>query len=298
MFFLLLLSIAGLIDSLYLTWEHYNQVIPPCTIHPLIPSFLIDCGKVLTSAYSVMFGIPLAVIGGVHYGLLTLAVLGALIYKKKLFNKWIVIKAVIGVIASLYFMYVQLGIIGSLCLYCTLSAFISFTIGLVVFFNLKKEKLELFFLVYAFIYQIFIKKILFLFPPETIHNIIVSYGEFLGHSPMAKVFEKLIVYKDHSLHQRIEKINFDNPIGLAAGFDYNANLTQTLYFLNFGFQSVGTITNDPYEGNPPPRLGRLIKSKSLMVNKGFKNLGAKYISSKLSKLEFNIPVGISIGMTH
>ncbi len=71
--------------------------------------------------------------------------------------------------------------------------------------------------------------------------------------------------------------------------------------MSFGFQTVGTITNLPYQGNPRPRLGRLPKSQSLMVNKGFKNKGAIKIAEKLvlSGVEgFIIPVGISIGMTN
>jgi dihydroorotate dehydrogenase len=87
-------------------------------------------------------------------------------------------------------------------------------------------------------------------------------------------------------------------MGLAAGFDYEARLTQSLFPWGFGFQTVGTITNNPYEGNPRPMLGRLPKSKSLMVNKGFKNLGAETTAKKLKGLTFKIPVGISIGRTN
>ena len=85
---------------------------------------------------------------------------------------------------------------------------------------------------------------------------------------------------------------------MSAGFDYEARLTQILYSLGFGFQSVGTITNLPYEGNSKPRLGRLPKSRSLMVNKGFKNLGVEKMSQKLSQLNFKVPLGISIGMSN
>ncbi|MBI5127482.1 dihydroorotate dehydrogenase (quinone) [Candidatus Roizmanbacteria bacterium] len=297
MLLLIFLSILGLIDSAYLTWEHFNNVLPPCTINRFLP-ILSDCGKVLQSPYSVMFGVPLAVIGLFHYGLLTLGILGALIYKKKVYRYWIIIQSIIGVVASFYFMYIQLVIIKSICIYCTLSALISFTLGLIVFLNLKKERLELAFSIFAFSYQNFIKWIFFLLYPEVIHNIMVFTGELIGKFPLSKFASGLIIYKDHTLHQKISDINFDSPVGLAAGFDYNANLTQTLYFLNFGFQSVGTITNLPYEGNPHPRLGRLIKSRSLMVNKGFKNKGAVIISQQLKKLHFKIPVGVSIGMTH
>ncbi|KKP72732.1 MAG: dihydroorotate dehydrogenase 2, nonfunctional [Candidatus Roizmanbacteria bacterium GW2011_GWA2_35_19] len=113
-----------------------------------------------------------------------------------------------------------------------------------------------------------------------------------------KLIGSKFIYKDKSLKQKVSGITFENPVGLAAGFDYNANLTQALSYLNFGFQSVGTITYIPYEGNPPPRLGRLPKSRSLMVNKGFKNLGTDFISKKLKNLEFKIPIGISIGLTN
>jgi len=85
-------------------------------------------------------------------------------------------------------------------------------------------------------------------------------------------------------------ISFANPIGLAAGFDYQAQLTGVLPALSFGFQTIGTITNQAYEGNPKPRLGRLPKSKSLMVNKGFKNPGIKEVIKKLQRNDFEIPL--------
>jgi len=135
--------------------------------------------------------------------------------------------------------------------------------------------------------------------PEMIHNIMVGYGSFLGRFPFPKIIIKfLLPIKNHRIEQTIAGISFKNPVGLAAGFDYNANLTQILPAVGFGFQTVGTITYFPYEGNPKPMLGRLPKSLSLMVNKGFKNLGARKIVEKLQGLEFEIPVGISIGRTN
>ena len=97
---------------------------------------------------------------------------------------------------------------------------------------------------------------------------------------------------------KIAGITFDGPLGLAAGFDYEAKVVKVLPAVGFGFQTVGTITNLPYAGNPRPMLGRLPKSKSLMVNKGFKNLGAKKTAEKLFNQTFKIPLGISIGKTN
>jgi dihydroorotate dehydrogenase len=93
-------------------------------------------------------------------------------------------------------------------------------------------------------------------------------------------------------------MNFKTPVGLAAGFDYEARLTQILYTLGFSFQSIGTITRQPCAGNAKPRLGRLPLSKSLLVNKGFRNPGAKAVIRKLTGLNFYNPVGVSLGQTN
>lgn len=295
---LLLLSLAGLADSAYLTWEHFRKVIPPCSVNHFIPAFLVDCGKVLTSPYSVMFGVPLAVLGLIHYGIISGLIISAIFSKNKIIKYLVVLQAIAGAIASLYFMYVQIGIIGSICLYCTLSAIISFILVGLVYRILKKERFEIHTAIYAFAYQKIIKPIFFLIDPEIIHGIMVTTGKAISSTPLMKFVGSKLVYKDRILSQKISGIRFENPIGLAAGFDYNGDLTQVLHYLDFGFQTVGTVTNGAYEGNPRPRLGRLIRSRSLMVNKGFKNNGAFPIAYNLKSLKFNIPVGVSIGMTH
>jgi len=294
----LLLSILGLIDSIYLTWEHYNRIIPPCTIHPFLPSFLIDCGKVLTSPYSTMSGIPLALFGIIHYTILSILFFKSIFSNNKIYRYLAILQTITGAIASLFFMYIQIGIIGSICLYCTLSAIISFAILIIVYKLLKKERYELHLFFYGIIYQTLIKPVFFLIDPEVIHNFMVWLGNLLGQTPIIKFIGSKFIFKNKSLKQKVAGITFSNPIGLAAGFDYNAQLTKTLYYLGFGFQTVGTVTNLPYEGNPPPRLGRLIKSKSLMVNKGFKNKGADFISQELTNLQSKIPTGVSIGITN
>jgi dihydroorotate dehydrogenase subfamily 2 len=124
-------------------------------------------------------------------------------------------------------------------------------------------------------------------------------GESASKSSFIKSANKYLLKQDFpKLSQKLAGIEFDNPIGLAAGFDYEAQLTQLLPTLGFGLETVGTITNMNYEGNPPPRLGRLPRSKSLMVNKGFKSSGAKAVSKRLTGLDFEIPIGISIGRTN
>lgn len=294
---LILLILFGIADATYLTIEHYSQLIPPCTVNRLLP-IASDCGKVLRSSYSVMFGVPLAVFGIVQYSSLLIAIILLIVFKKKIFSYWIILQSIVGAIFSIYFMFIQIVILKSICLYCTLSALISFAILFFVFNIFYKERFRLRLLIDAFIYQKIIKPFLFLLDAEFIHNLMLSLGEIIGKSFFKDFINWKFNYRSEKLKQKIAGINFATPVGLAAGFDYEAKLTQVLYSLGFGFQSVGTITRLPYEGNPKPRLGRLPKSQSLMVNKGYKNIGAELISNKLKNMNFKIPLGISIGVSN
>lgn len=299
MLILLMLSLGGLIDSAYLTWEHYSQVIPPCSVNPLIPSFLVDCGKVLTSQYSTILGIPLALLGVIHYSFLSVFLLVAILTKNKIFRYLTVLQSIAGLFASVIFMYIQIGIIKSICLYCTLSAIISFVIFFSAYRILKKERFELHLFLYSLIYQKLLKPIFFLIDPETIHDLMISFGRSISKTCFVKLLGSKLIYQDKTIEQKLTGINFNNPVGLAAGFDYNGDLVKAMYFLGFGFQTIGTVTNLPYEGNPKPRLGRLPKSKSLMVNKGFKNIGKDAMVRNLIKDgDFKIPTGVSIGVSN
>lgn len=143
------------------------------------------------------------------------------------------------------------------------------------------------------------KPILFKIDPEAVHTRAMSHAEFLGTSRFAKKILGLLLKNNAEIYrQTLAGIDFRNPIGLAAGFDYEARLTQLLESAGFGFQTIGTITNGPYEGNTRPMLGRLPKSLSLMVNKGFKNSGASAVARKLAGYTFPIPLGVSIGSTN
>lgn len=294
---LFFLAIAGIADAGYLTWEHYSGVIPPCTINRFIP-FFADCGAVLRSKYAIMFGAPLALLGLIHYFILAFVTAAAIITNKKIWWFWILIETTIGFFASLYFMYLQFFVIGRLCYYCTLSALISFILFILALFWLEKERKMVSNSIVALIYRYIVKSILFLLDPEMVHEMMVSMGEFLGATQGKYFFDFFIKYQNKKLNQHVAGVNFESPVGLSAGFDYDAKLTQILPHIGFGFESVGTVTNMSYEGNPKPRLGRLPKSQSLMVNKGFKSIGAKGIIKKLEHLHFDFPLGISIGRTN
>lgn len=124
-------------------------------------------------------------------------------------------------------------------------------------------------------------------------------GEFLGKSRVTRGLTRwMFDYADKSLEQNILGISFVNPIGLSAGFDKDARLMDILPSVGFGFEEAGSFTAKAYDGNPKPRLYRLPKQKTLRVNYGLKNFGAKAVHEKMTGKKFVFPVGISIAKTN
>ncbi len=87
----------------------------------------------------------------------------------------------------------------------------------------------------------------------------------------------------------------ENPIGIAAGFDKNAEVYNPLFKLGFGFVEVGTITPIKQFGNPKPRVFRLQEDEALINRLGFNNFGAENISSRIRSIKPNGLLGINIG---
>ena len=292
-YLLIIFSLFGIVDTAYLTNHHYKNLSVPCGLS------ISDCDLVLKSAYSEIFGVPLSLLGLIHYLLLFFVLLFAVSKKRKLAQRIVVIQSSAGFAVSFFLVYLQLFVIKSICVYCIGSAIISTVIFVttISYFSKERQKLEI--LTFEFFYKNIFKKILFLTSADIIHEAMTSFGELLGKVGAArKLFNLTLGGKDKKVAQKVLGINFSSPVGLAAGFDYEAKLTQVLPSLGFGFGTVGTITNSSYEGNKKPRLGRLPKSKSLLVNKGFKSTGAKNVIEKLEKLKFGYPVGVSIGRTN
>jgi len=151
----------------------------------------------------------------------------------------------------------------------------------------------------SFAYQHILKPTFFKHDPEDVHDRMTGLGKILGrHRPTRALARWAFNYRHPALEQTILGIHFPNPIGLAAGFDKNAELVDVLPELGFGFVEVGSITGEPCAGNPKPRLWRLPASQSIVVNYGLKNDGAEVLSRRLAGRKFNIPVGISIAKTN
>lgn len=91
-------------------------------------------------------------------------------------------------------------------------------------------------------------------------------------------------------------LSFSNPVGLAAGFDKNAEWIDVLANLGFGFIEIGTVTPRPQPGNPTPRLFRLVSHKALINRMGFNNKGVDEVIENLKKVKNkNVIIGGNIG---
>lgn len=154
-------------------------------------------------------------------------------------------------------------------------------------------------LIINYLYKKVLKPIFFKMDPENIHDRMVSSGKFFSKfRPMKCLFSIVFNYKNPILSQKVLNMEFINPVGLSAGFDKNAELTELLPSIGFGFMEVGSVTGEYCPGNPKPRLWRMPLSESLIVYYGLKNDGAEAISKRLNNKKHKIPLGINIAMTN
>src|SRR5205814_3432852 len=86
-----------------------------------------------------------------------------------------------------------------------------------------------------------------------------------------------------SLKTTVAGLDFPTPVGLAAGFDKNAEVPEQLLSLGFGFVEVGTLTPRPQEGNPKPRLFRLEQDRAVINRMGFNNVGQPAAFDRLER---------------
>ncbi|MGH7796992.1 MAG: quinone-dependent dihydroorotate dehydrogenase [Candidatus Binatia bacterium] len=150
------------------------------------------------------------------------------------------------------------------------------------------------------LYKSIIRPLLFRKDPEESHEKILallSRLEFL-FAPL----EQLYRVEDSRLRVRLGPLTFENPVGLAGGFDKNALAPKMISAFGFGFMEVGAITAQAQPGNPKPRLYRLPEDDALINRLGFNNEGADVIAFKLDRLRARgarpeTPLGMNIGRT-
>ncbi len=133
-----------------------------------------------------------------------------------------------------------------------------------------------------------LRRMLFLLPPETAHAVTLRALQILRPVPLTTLRQSLVV--------SAFGLDFPNPLGLAAGFDKNAEATPALLNMGFGFVEVGGVTPLPQDGNPRPRLFRLEKDEALINRFGFNNQGAERICKHLEKVRHCKGIlGVNIG---
>ena len=101
--------------------------------------------------------------------------------------------------------------------------------------------------------------------------------------------------KDHRLEQTVWGLKFNNPLGMAAGFDKNGRVISPLFKMGFGFCEAGTITPRPQDGNPKPRVFRLIKDRAVINRLGFNNQGHEALAKRLMTRSHDGVLSINIG---
>ena len=135
-----------------------------------------------------------------------------------------------------------------------------------------------------------IRPLLFKVDPEKAHTLAIKSLKF---NLIPNVFDQ---NKNDSIFQtKIFGKDLDNPIGMAAGFDKNAEVYNTLFKLGFGFVEVGTITPLKQYGNPKPRVFRLVEDEALINRLGFNNHGAEIVKDRIKRNKKLGLLGINIG---
>ena len=144
-------------------------------------------------------------------------------------------------------------------------------------------------------YKQLIRPFLFQFDPEVVHHFSFTSLKLIHKLPgVSSLVKRNFTLEDERLEREVFGLKFKNPVGLAAGFDKNAELYKELSNLGFGFIEIGTVTPKAQAGNPKKRLFRL-KSDSAIINRmGFNNEGVDEVVKRLKK-NTDVLIGGNIG---
>ena len=135
-----------------------------------------------------------------------------------------------------------------------------------------------------------LRSLIYKLDPETAHSLAIKS---LKLNFIPNVFDN---DKNNPLFKtEIFDKEIENPIGMAAGFDKNGEVYNSLFKLGFGFVEIGTVTPLEQYGNPKPRVFRLVEDEALINRLGFNNLGAKNIFDRIKSNSQTGLLGINIG---
>ncbi|WDD96984.1 quinone-dependent dihydroorotate dehydrogenase [Thalassomonas actiniarum] len=136
-----------------------------------------------------------------------------------------------------------------------------------------------------------IRKLLFKFDPETIHELTIKSLKSTGATPLNNFYKQAVADKP----VEVMGLRFPNPVGLAAGLDKNGECIRAFDAMGFGFVEIGTVTPRPQPGNDKPRIFRLEQANAIINRMGFNNKGVDYLVDQVRKADFKGVLGINIG---
>jgi dihydroorotate dehydrogenase len=142
-----------------------------------------------------------------------------------------------------------------------------------------------------------LRTFLFLFEAEKAHGITMKMLSTASKISMFRfLIKNMFAIESNALHKTVFGIEFKNAVGLAAGFDKNAEYIDALSLLGFGFIEIGTVTPKPQDGNPQPRLFRLKRDEAIINRMGFNNKGVDAVIENLKAVKTkDIIIGGNIG---
>jgi dihydroorotate dehydrogenase len=146
-------------------------------------------------------------------------------------------------------------------------------------------------------YPLLFRTVLSRLDPENAHHLAMAVIRVLGVPPFSWI-TRAVTRPDPALAVSALGLRFDSPFGVAAGFDKDVKGAAGLFALGFGHVEVGTLTAIPQEGNPRPRLFRLIPDRAVINRMGFNNHGAQAAAVRLEKLRRRRRrgvIGVNIG---
>ena len=144
-------------------------------------------------------------------------------------------------------------------------------------------------------YKKIISPFLFLFDPEKIHTFTFFLIKVFFKIPiLGFIIESFYKVESPKLTRKLFGLTFENPVGIAAGFDKNATHISEFEKFGFGFIEIGTVTPKPQDGNPKKRLFRLKEDTAIINRMGFNNDGVTKIKNRLKK-NYNVLIGGNIG---
>lgn len=135
------------------------------------------------------------------------------------------------------------------------------------------------------------RSVMFQTDAEKSHNFALQSLKRFQHTPLNLLWSQQVAAKPVT----VAGITFNNPVGLAAGLDKNADCIDAFAAMGFGFIEVGTVTPRPQAGNDKPRLFRLPEANAIINRMGFNNNGVDYLVENVKNSRFKGVLGINIG---